>query len=84
MGGCDDQLIEICKEERRFLFTLDLDFADIVTYPPEDYAGIVVFRLSHQDTPYVRARLAEVIPTLADLALEHHLAIVNDSRIRYR
>ncbi len=41
MGGSDDRLIAICKAE----FTLDLDFADIVTYPPEEYAGIVGFRL---------------------------------------
>ena len=84
VGGSDDRLIEICRAELRFLFTLDLDFADIVTYPPEEYAGIVAFRLSRQDTPFVLARLAEAIPTLADLELEGHLAIVNDTRIRYR
>lgn len=83
-GGSDDRLIETCRAKLRLLFTLDLDFADIVTYPPDDYGGIVVFRLSRQDTPFVLSRLTEVIPTLADLELEGHLAIVNDTRIRYR
>lgn len=83
-GGSDERLIEICSAELRLLFTLDLDFADIVTYPPDDYAGIVVFRLSRQDTPFVLSRLTEAIPTLEDLVLEGHLAIVNDTRIRYR
>ena len=83
-GGSDDRLIEICRTELRLRFTLDLDFADIVTYPPDDYAGTIVFRLSRQDTPSVLSRLTEAIPTLEDLVLEGHLAIVNDTRIRYR
>lgn len=83
-GGTDDRLIEICRSELRLLFTLDVDFADIVTYPPDEFAGIVVFRLSRQDPRFVLSRLTEVIPTLAGLELEGHLAIVNDTRIRYR
>ena len=83
-GGPDHRLIEICRTEKRCLLTLDVDFADIVTYPPEHYAGIVVFRLSRQDTPFVLARLSEVLPTLTGLELGGHLVIVNDSRIRYR
>jgi len=33
--------------------TLDLDFADIRTYPPEDYPGLIVLRLGWQDKPHV-------------------------------
>jgi predicted nuclease of predicted toxin-antitoxin system len=84
VGGSDDRLIEICRKEGRILLSLDLDFADIVTYAPIDYAGIVVFRLSRQDAVFVLSRLTEVIPVLADLVLAGHLVIVNDSRVRYR
>jgi len=83
-GGHDDALIHICREESRVLFTLDLDFADIITYPPEEYAGIVVFRLSQQSTETVIQRLDEVMNDLEKLSLQNHLVIVNDSRIRYR
>jgi len=41
----DAQLIDICTAEKRCLITLDADFADTLTYPPEKYAGIILFRL---------------------------------------
>jgi predicted nuclease of predicted toxin-antitoxin system len=83
-GGPDDALIHICRDESRVLFTLDLDFADIITYPPDEYAGIIVFRLSQQSTSIVIQRLEEVMDDLQQLPIQNHLIIVNDSRIRYR
>lgn len=47
-GGSDADLIETCRKEDRVIITLDLDFADIVRYPPKDYAGILVLRLPDQ------------------------------------
>ncbi len=44
-GETDCRLIEICREENRCLVTLDLDFADTITYPPDKYAGIILIRL---------------------------------------
>jgi predicted nuclease of predicted toxin-antitoxin system len=45
LAGADDpKVAAVCQAEVRVLFTLDLDFADIRTYPPGDYAGIVVLR----------------------------------------
>jgi len=44
MGGePDEHIIQICSQEKRALITLDLDFADINTYPPSNYHGITVF-----------------------------------------
>ena len=40
-GHPDSQVIDICTAEKRCLITLDTDFADTLTYPPEKYAGIV-------------------------------------------
>jgi predicted nuclease of predicted toxin-antitoxin system len=39
-GGSDTTLIDLCRLENRHLLTLDVDFADIVRYPPENYSGI--------------------------------------------
>ena len=50
MAGCiDPDLAQVCQKEARALLTLDLDFSDIRTYPPEDYHGIVVFRPAIQN-----------------------------------
>jgi predicted nuclease of predicted toxin-antitoxin system len=43
MGGQADELIaDVCTREQRALVTLDMDFADIRAYPPEDYCGLIV------------------------------------------
>jgi hypothetical protein len=48
MGGQSDSKIgDIVCAEKRALITLDLDFADIRSYPPEQYAGLIVLRLSN-------------------------------------
>jgi len=44
-GRPDSHVIDVCAEEKRCLITLDLDFADTLTYPPEQYAGIILLRL---------------------------------------
>ena len=83
-GGPDDKLIDICREEKRHLLTLDLDFSNIVTYPPEQYHGIIVLRLSRQDALNVTTRVGEILNDLANLDLAGHLVIVGNHKVRYR
>ena len=52
-GSTDTQIASVCKHERRILLTLDLDFADIRTFPPADHPGMIVMRLRNQDKPTV-------------------------------
>jgi len=47
-GSGDPNVAAVCRAERRALVTLDTDFADIRTYPPAQYAGLVVLRLRRQ------------------------------------
>jgi predicted nuclease of predicted toxin-antitoxin system len=47
----DSQLISICREERRCLVTLDLDFSNPLRYVPSDYHGIAVLRLPGRASP---------------------------------
>ena len=44
-GQPDFRVIDVCTAEKRCLITLDTDFADTLTYPPEEYAGIILLRL---------------------------------------
>ena len=41
-GTSDGGLIEVCQMEDRVLVTLDLDFSNVLRFPPERYAGIAV------------------------------------------
>ena len=49
-GAEDPRIGAACRTEGRVLFTLDLDFADILAYPPNEYVGIVVFRPAEPST----------------------------------
>lgn len=85
LGGREDQaLTTLCQQEARALVPLDLDFADIRTYPPAHYAGTVVLRLQRQDKPHVLAVVARVIPLLSQEPLARRLWIVEENRIRIR
>lgn len=84
VGASDRHLSEACKTESRIFLTLDLDFADIRTYPPADYPGLIVFRLARQDKPYVLAVFRKLLKLVGHEPLEGHLWIVEENRIRIR
>jgi predicted nuclease of predicted toxin-antitoxin system len=85
LGGRDDRAVAaICQQEARTLVTLDLDFADIRTYAPAHYAGMVVLRLQRQDKPHILEVFARVIPLLSQEPLAQRLWIVEEYHIRIR
>jgi predicted nuclease of predicted toxin-antitoxin system len=81
-GASDDRLIAACQLEGRALITLDLDFASIVSYPPAQFAGIVVLRLAVQAPTSIAAALGQVVALLDREPLSGRLWIVEDNRIR--
>jgi len=60
-GSADAQLAALCQQESRILVMLDMDFADIRSYPPAEFPGLIVFRLRQQDKPYVTDVLARLV-----------------------
>ena len=85
MGGAPDgEIAAACIAEERVLITLDLDFADIRTYPPGEHSGIVVFRLPRADRDAVLDVGAVLVERLGESSPEGQLWIVEDSRIRIR
>ena len=49
-GAQDCALIEVCRAEDRCLVTLDRDFSNPFTFPPDRYAGIAVLKVSDDAT----------------------------------
>ena len=84
VGAVDENVAEVCQAEARILVTLDLDFADIRAYPPEEYPGIIVMRLKQQDKPYVLNIATRWIKVLADEVIENRLWVVDEQKIRIR
>ena len=83
-GSDDPAIASVCQQEHRCLITLDKDFSDIRTYPPEQFYGLIVLRLNHQDKPYVLDIIKDVVKLLASEPLEQHLWIVEEGRVRIR
>jgi predicted nuclease of predicted toxin-antitoxin system len=83
-GISDKQLMERVRDDHMALFTLDKGIADIRVYPPEDYAGIVLFRPPTEGRGevhrFVRRHLSEILKQ----SLSGRLAIVSERHIRIR
>jgi predicted nuclease of predicted toxin-antitoxin system len=84
VGEADAQVASVCKLERRALVTLDLDFADIRTYPPGEHDGIVVIRPKNQAKSNVLQLLIQLIPLLPKEPLSGNLWILQENGLRIR
>ena len=85
MGGePDPEVAEVCRRGNRALLTLDTDFADIRTYPPSEYPGLVVLRLRRQDKAHVLGVLSCLLSLLDAEPLSGQLWIVDEERVRVR
>jgi predicted nuclease of predicted toxin-antitoxin system len=83
-GAGDDVIAAVIQRENRVLITLDLDFSDIRTYPPEHYSGIVVLRPKAQDKIAIMELLRRLLKALESKRPDQALWIVESDRIRYR
>lgn len=85
LQGCaDDTISNVCRDEDRALITLDLDFADIRRYPPEEFPGIIVIRASQQDRPSLINILRRMLPVFDGEKLASNLWIVDETGVRVR
>ena len=83
-GAADPSIAKVCRDERRILITLDLDFGHIKNYPPLDYHGIIVLRLARQDRETVLAIIPRILTLLQTEPIAQRLWIVDDNRTRIR
>ena len=81
-GEQDTRIAEACKKEKRALITLDTDFSDIRTYPPEEFLGLIVLRLKTQDKSHVLSVVSRFINILFKEPLNRRLWIVEEGRVR--
>jgi predicted nuclease of predicted toxin-antitoxin system len=85
MGGQPDtNVASVCQREGRTVVTLDLDFADIRTYPPGDYAGIIVLRLARLEKHHVLSVVQRLLVVLEHEPLLGKLWIVGEASVRVR
>lgn len=82
----DSAIAARAEATRAALLTRDLDFADVRSYPPAQYAGIVVLRLPDDAVAQDIVRVVERF--LSEAAFTSQLAgrpaIVEPDRVRFR
>ena len=83
-GQPDSSVAFVCQREGRAVVTLDLDFADIRTYPPDTYPGIIVLRLARLDKHRILSVLQRLLHVLKHESLAGKLWIVDESSVRVR
>jgi predicted nuclease of predicted toxin-antitoxin system len=83
LGGQPDQRIfDVCHNEKRILISQDMDFSNVLRFPPDKAYGIVVIKSRDQLLPTTRRLLRAVLALLDDESPAGALWIVEDRRIR--
>jgi predicted nuclease of predicted toxin-antitoxin system len=80
----DAAIAETCQAESRCLVTLDLDFANTVLYPPQEYFGLVVLRHPKPTAGRLLELVRQLNTALQTMNPENKLWIVEPGRIRVR
>jgi predicted nuclease of predicted toxin-antitoxin system len=81
-GAADMRIAAACRAESRCLITADEDFAQILRYPPEAYAGIIVLRHPRPSLRGFEELVRQVMSAVKNEALRGRLWIVEPGRIR--
>lgn len=83
-GAPDSEVAGLARDERRVLVTLDMDFSNILHYPPGDYAGVIVLRVPKPTRHRVAVTLKEFLAAVKETDIEQSLIIVEPGSYRIR
>jgi predicted nuclease of predicted toxin-antitoxin system len=82
-GASDKRLYEVCLREQRCMVTLDLDFANVLRFPPQESSGIAVIRSSQNPSLGTLEKLIrQLLGALESTSISGQLWIVELGRIR--
>lgn len=80
----DKDVIALAVQQDAAVLTVDMDFANILEYPPTNYGGIIVMRYQAEEEADVDAALKTTLADLYRDELRQSLVIVSPGRYRIR
>jgi predicted nuclease of predicted toxin-antitoxin system len=83
-GALDPVLMQHVQQDGRALITLDKGIADIRSYPPSQYFGLVLFRPKTGGRGEVLDFVRRNLPAVFQLSLRGRLVVVSETGIRMR
>ena len=82
-GASDERLYTVCLKEQRCMVTLDLDFANVLRFPPQKSSGIAVIRLAQNPSlETLEELIRQLLIALESMSISKQLWIVELGRIR--
>lgn len=82
-GAPDENIFAVCAAEGRVLITLDRDFGEVLRFPPEQSAGIVILDLGPRASPQrLLDRLRDFLTVAEQQDVRGSLWIVEPGRVR--
>ncbi len=82
-GAKDEALYSACVSEGRVLVTLDRDFGEVLRFPPEKTAGIVVLASrAHLTLESIHGRLYDLLAFIKFNDIAGTLCVVEAGRVR--
>ena len=83
LQGAEDRAIgEVCRTENRCLITADLDFAQILDYPPAKYSGLIILRHTHPSLAGMQSLIRQIAVAVTSESPVGRLWIVEPGRVR--
>lgn len=85
LQGADDKILsQICRRLGLCLITADLDFAQTLEYPPQEFPGIIVLRHAKPTLNGMQNLIRQIAAALTNESPIGKLWIVEPGRIRIR
>lgn len=83
-GETDDKILEVCREEDRFLITQDLDFSNVKFFKPGTHPGILLVRLQHPGRQALLKRVENLFKKEFDGTWKGCFIVTTDHKVRIR
>jgi predicted nuclease of predicted toxin-antitoxin system len=82
-GSSDQHLYDVCCAEQLCLVTLDLDFADVIRFPPSLTGGTVVIRIpKNPSLSLLEHSIRQFLQMLTQASIERQFWVIEVGRIR--
>lgn len=83
-GAADETVLAQALAEDRALLSRDLDFSNILLYPPADHFGVIVLRIKPHTTEAVHRIWASVLAYFSQSSIQQILVIIDHNKFRKR
>ncbi|MBT9162002.1 MAG: hypothetical protein DDT27_00545 [Dehalococcoidia bacterium] len=80
----DEEVLEIATSLNAILITNDKDFGNVLRYPPHQYGGIIVLRITFKNQGRIHEILLNMLKKYAEEQLKKALVVINAKTYRMR